>query len=50
MSPLNRINITNINDSNYNINSMRDGKSIKTSTNRDNKIFDLKDNIFNEYE
>ena len=50
MSPQNRINISNTNESNYNINSIRGGNSIKTSTNRDNKIVDSKDNIFNDYE
>jgi hypothetical protein len=51
ITPQNKINFTSINDSsNYNINTIRDIKSIKTSTNRENVIKESKDNIFNDYE
>ena len=48
MTPQNKINITSINESNYNINSMKENKS--TRTNKDNTIKESKDNIFNDYE
>ena len=48
MTPQNKINMTSINETNYNINTMKDNKS--TKKNEDKIIKESKDNIFNDYE
>lgn len=48
ITPQNKINLTSMNESNYNFNTIKDSKSSKV--NLENSKKENKENIFNDYE